>query len=86
MAKRIRVIYENGVFRPLEPVDVVEHQQGTVTLVGLAKPGVDWLDTDYMASSAHEEGEGPTLDKVRQALAKIPGSLTEDFRAERDER
>lgn len=86
MAKRIRVIYENGVFRPLEPVDVAEHQQGTVTLVDTAKPGVDWLDTDYMASSGYEEGEVPTLDEVRQALAKIPGSLTEDFRAERDER
>jgi len=86
MAKRIRVVYENGVFRPLEPVDVAEHQQGTVTLIDTAKPGVDWLDTDYMASSAHEEGEVPTLDEVRQALAKIPGSLTEDFRAERDER
>ena len=57
-----------------------------MTLVDTAKPGVDWLDTDYMASSAHEEGEVPTLDEVRQALAKIPGSLTEDFRAERDER
>jgi hypothetical protein len=70
----------------LEPVDVAEHQQGTVTLVDTVKPGVDWLDTDYMARSAHEEGEAPTLDEVRQALAKIPGSLTEDFRAERDER
>ena len=86
MAKRIRVIYGNGVFRPLEPVDVAEHQQGTVTLVDTAKPGVDWLDTDYMASFVHEEGEVPTLDEVRQALAKIPWSLTEDFRAERDER
>ena len=28
----------------------------------------------------------PTLEEVQQALSKIPGSLTEDFIAEREDR
>jgi predicted DNA-binding antitoxin AbrB/MazE fold protein len=32
MSKRLEVIYENGVFRPLEPVDVSEHQRMTTML------------------------------------------------------
>jgi hypothetical protein len=35
---------------------------------------------------AGEADGGVTLDAVRQALSKIPGSLTADFVAERDER
>jgi predicted DNA-binding antitoxin AbrB/MazE fold protein len=31
MSKRRDVIYENGVFRPLQPVDVPEHQRMTIT-------------------------------------------------------
>ena len=32
MSKRLAVIYENGVFRPLEPVELEEHQRATVTI------------------------------------------------------
>ena len=32
MSKRLAVIYENGVFRPLEPVSLPEHQRATVTI------------------------------------------------------
>lgn len=32
MIKRLNVIFENGVFRPLEPVELAEHQRATVTI------------------------------------------------------
>ncbi len=32
MHKRLEVVYENGVLRPLEPVDLEEHQRVTVTI------------------------------------------------------
>ena len=32
MHKRLEAIYENGVLRPLEPVDLEEHQRVTVTI------------------------------------------------------
>jgi predicted DNA-binding antitoxin AbrB/MazE fold protein len=37
MTKKIEVIYENGVFRPLEPVELAEHQHATVTIPNAAK-------------------------------------------------
>ena len=45
MSKRLAVVYEDRVFRPLELVDVREHQRGTVTLI---EPEEGWLDTEYM--------------------------------------
>lgn len=32
MALAIKVVYENGVFRPLEPIDLPEGQAGTVMI------------------------------------------------------
>ena len=32
MGQSLRVIFENGVFRPLEPVDLADHQELTITL------------------------------------------------------
>lgn len=83
MTKRLDVIYENGVFRPLEPVAVREHQRGTVTLVESEE---DWLDTEYMDRCATEGQEHVSLETVRHILSKIPESLAEEIRAERDAR
>ncbi len=85
MDRRFRVVYENGVFRPLGPVDLAEHQQGTVTIPDRAVDQPDgWLDTAYVASCAEDDQDVPSLEEVRQTLAEIPGSLVGDFRAERD--
>ena len=83
MSKRLDVIYENGVFRPLEPVAVHEHQRGTVTL---NEPEENWLDTEYMDRCAAEVQEHVSLETVRRILSKIPESLAEEIRAERDTR
>lgn len=32
MTKRLNVVFENGVFRPLEPVELTEHQRAIVTI------------------------------------------------------
>jgi predicted DNA-binding antitoxin AbrB/MazE fold protein len=80
--KSVEAIYENGVFRPLEPVDLPEHQRVEVTIAGED----DWLDRDYIQWAASQVQESVSLEAVREALAKIPGSLTADFIAEREER
>jgi hypothetical protein len=46
----------------------------------------DWLDHDFLDAYAHEADDSVSLDEVRQALSNIPGSITDDIRAERDER
>jgi predicted DNA-binding antitoxin AbrB/MazE fold protein len=78
MSEQIDVIYENGVLRPLGPLpgQFREHQRLTVTIEGAGGAG-DWLaDADPAVS----------LDAVRLALAKIPGTLTQAVLAEREER
>jgi predicted DNA-binding antitoxin AbrB/MazE fold protein len=82
MNKRVEAIYENGVFRPLEPVDLPEHQRVQVTIADEE----EWLDRDYIEWAASQVQETVSLEAVRQALAKIPGSLTADFIAEREDR
>ncbi len=44
------------------------------------------LDEDYHAECELDTSPDTSLDEVRTALEKIPGSLTADFLAERDER
>jgi predicted DNA-binding antitoxin AbrB/MazE fold protein len=78
MREQIEVVYENGVLRPLGPVPahLHEHQRLTVTLEGPNGP-YRWLaDADPTVS----------LDAVRQALAKVPGTLAQAVDAEREER
>jgi predicted DNA-binding antitoxin AbrB/MazE fold protein len=81
MSKSLEVIYENGVFRPLEPVDLPEHKRVRVMI----EDEEDWLDTEYMQWCAREAQDGVSLDAVRKALTKIPEALTADFIAERSE-
>ena len=85
MSKRCDVIYENGVFRPLQPVDVPEHQRMTVPIpeVSTMPSDEDWLDLDHEHWAATQAKEEVGLEAVRQTLSKIPGSLTADFLAER---
>ena len=81
MTKRVEAIYENGVLRPLEPVNLAEHQRVTVTL---NEPEEAWLDTEFMDSCAAEVKERVGLEEVRRILSKVPDSLAEAIIAERD--
>jgi len=46
----------------------------------------DWLDRDFLKTYAQEADDSVSLEAVRQAMAKTPGRLVDDIRAERDER
>jgi predicted DNA-binding antitoxin AbrB/MazE fold protein len=87
MHQRVEVIYENGVLRPLEPLplQLQEHQHLTVTI---DRPGAleARLDTACLAAAKRDADPSESLDEVRQILAKVPGTLAEAVRAERDER
>ena len=82
MVKELKAIYENGVLRPLEPLELDEHQH---VVIMVSDSSEDWLDNAYMQSCASEADDNVSLEDVRKALSKIPGSLTEDFIQERDE-
>ena len=46
----------------------------------------EWLDRDFLKTYAQDADESVSLHEVRRAMAKIPGRLADDIRAERDER
>jgi predicted DNA-binding antitoxin AbrB/MazE fold protein len=76
MRELIEVVYENGVLRPLAalPRQYQEHQRLTITIEAANENGPWLADADSTVS----------LEAVRQALAKVPGTLAELVRVERD--
>ena len=84
MTRRLQAIYEKGILRPLEPLALNEHQQVTVTVSD--REDGEWLDTAFLRYLETQADDSVTLDEVRAALRKIPDSLAQDFRSERDER
>jgi predicted DNA-binding antitoxin AbrB/MazE fold protein len=88
MSKRLEAVYENGVLHPLEPLDLPEHQPVTVVASKepVTSPEEEWLDVECWQQCATEADESISLEAVREALSKIPGSLTADFIAEREDR
>lgn len=86
MSRTVRAIYENGVLRPLERLDLQDQQQVTVVIAEAPPDSEPWLDVEFLEMSRGEADEGISLESVRQALAKIPGNMTPDFVAERDDR
>src|SRR5207244_11916829 len=83
MTRSLQAVYEKGVLRPLEPLPFKEHEEVTVTVTDEEE---DWLDAAFLRYLETQADESVTLEQVRAALAKIPGSMVEDFRRERDDR
>jgi predicted DNA-binding antitoxin AbrB/MazE fold protein len=83
MTRSLQAVYEKGVLRPLEPLPLKEHQQVTVTV---SDQEDDRLDATFLRYLETQADDSVSLEQVRAALAKIPGSLVDDFRRERDER
>ena len=86
MSLRVEAVYEKGVLRPLTPVDLPESQQ--VTLLITQASGRTQLDVDLVERAKAEVAamkHKPTIEDVRRALSKIPGSLVPDVIAERED-
>jgi predicted DNA-binding antitoxin AbrB/MazE fold protein len=87
MTKTVQAVYEKGVLRPLETLNLAENERVTVTVTNGTRPAYEeLLDTAFIAACAKEADPTVTLEEVREALAAIPGSMTHDFVTERDER
>jgi predicted DNA-binding antitoxin AbrB/MazE fold protein len=69
-------VYENGVLRPLHPLDLKEHEHVLVSVVKAAAPGRSSLAVDYIENIKRELADAeprPGLEEVRRRLSKIPG-------------
>lgn len=86
MVKSVPAIYENGVLRPLEPLELSERQRVAISVVESPTPGIDsWLDHEFLTELEAVEPV-PSLEEVRAALAGLSGNLSDDIRRERDSR
>jgi len=88
----IDAIFENGVFRPEEPVSIADGEH--VSLNIRSKPAAahelsdvaDLLDIEFMESCRQRSGHAPSLNQVRDILSTFKGSLADRISEERDER
>jgi predicted DNA-binding antitoxin AbrB/MazE fold protein len=86
MATPTEAVYEHGVFRPLAPVACREQERVLLTIERLSTVEEEVLDREFLAYCESYADDSVSLESVRQALAKIPDSLADDIRAERDVR
>ena len=92
MSQHIDAIYENGVFRPEQPVNIANGER--VSLTVNPKPAttealsdvLDLLDTEYFEVCRHKAGKAPSLEEIRKTLGAFKGSLSDLICEERDER
>jgi predicted DNA-binding antitoxin AbrB/MazE fold protein len=83
MRQKIDAMYENGLLRPLEPLNLPDRERVSVTVE--SGGGDDWLDHDALEWAKKEGDPTISLDDVRQRLARLNGSLSDLVIAERGE-
>ncbi len=87
---QVEAVYENGVLRPLKPLELAEHQRVTVTVTESPRSAnrtqLDLTFIENLRKALQTAPPAPGLEEVRRRLSKIPGSLTADFIAEREDR
>jgi predicted DNA-binding antitoxin AbrB/MazE fold protein len=90
MAIQVDAVYENGVLRPLQPLDLNEHERVVVSVVKAEPvPSRSTLAVEYIEKikrKLQNADPAPGLDEVRRRLAKIPGSMATEIIAEREDR
>ena len=83
----IAAIYENGVFRPLQPVELKQFQRVRLTIL---EPTDPQLQEEKFAEQARAHVATldyiPTIEELHKITSKIPGSLSDAFIADREER
>jgi predicted DNA-binding antitoxin AbrB/MazE fold protein len=87
MIQQVEAVYERGVLRPLEPLALAESQRVKLTISD-AEAGRYRRDTEFLEWAKAEVAampRVPSLEEVQKLMSKIPGSLVEDFAAEREE-
>ena len=86
MPIQVDAVYENGVLRPVQPLDLKEHEHVLVNIVKDAARDRSSLAVEYIENIKRELKDTqpvPGIEEVRRRLAKIPGSLAAEIIAER---
>lgn len=86
MANRVEAIYENGALRPLQPLELAEHERVTLDILP-SNPGVD-LDHGFVARCRAEVAgvEKMSLEQIQGLLSSMTGTFEEAIDEERGPR
>jgi predicted DNA-binding antitoxin AbrB/MazE fold protein len=89
MPRQVDAVYENGMLRPLQPLDLKEHEHVLVSVVKTAasersSPAVEYIER--IRREQQDAEPAPGLEEVRRRLAKISGSMAAEIVADRGER
>ena len=83
MRQRFDAVFENGLLRPLEPLNLSDHER--VSLIVESGEDADWLDHDAIKWAQEEGDPGIPLEDVRRSLAKTSEPLSDVVISERGE-
>ena len=86
MQKTFEAVYENGILRPLEALELANSEHVQVTISSLPEPAGDLAAYFEPGEWEASKRDDITLDEVRRALSSIRGSLSDTVIASRDER
>jgi len=87
---QVEAVYEHGILKPLQPLDLAENEHVLLLVTpaadtsGACHPDVEFVEN--LRRALQDAGPAPGLEEVRRRLSKIPGTLTADFIAEREDR
>jgi predicted DNA-binding antitoxin AbrB/MazE fold protein len=85
MLTHIEAVYEGGILRPLQPVDLQESEHVTLTIVSGTeeKSSRDFSVLEMARTATAGLKKIPSIEEVRAALAIVLGSLSADLLADR---
>ncbi len=86
MTRNLKAVYENGVLRPLEALPFREKELVTVTVSDGTSVPEELVDSEFLADCQGMADDSVTLEQVRAALSRIPGSMAEQIIRDRDDR
>ena len=86
---RADAVYEGGVLKLLEPLDLEENEHVVVSVTRgnetEGKPYVDVAFTERLRKEMESEPPAPSIEEVREIMSTIPGNWSEDVIAGRGE-
>jgi predicted DNA-binding antitoxin AbrB/MazE fold protein len=86
MSQQVKAIYENGILKPLAPLDLEEEQLVSLSIEAIADHEQELAIEEYRPLVVEQGDPSITWEQVQAVLARLPGPLSEDFDRERDER
>lgn len=86
MIQEVEAVYEHGVLRPLKPLSLAESQRVSLTISDVGRSNEDLEFLESVRAEVAAMSHIPTIEEVRKAMSKIPGSMAAEIVAQREER